>query len=71
MTVKSLVKGMSLVMEGGFMSITVTIWSYDGVLSFGRLFFFLFIRGGGWWWESRVDKKTEYLFGNNSFKIIS
>ena len=47
MTVKSLVKGMSLVMEGGFMSITVTIWSYDGVLSFGRLFFFLFMGGVG------------------------
>ena len=47
MTVKSLVKGMSLVMEGGFMSITGTIWLYDGVLSFGRLFFFPFYGVGG------------------------
>ena len=54
MTVKSLVKGMSLVMEGGFMSITGTIWLYDGVLSFGRLFFFFLFMGSG---EGRVDKR--------------
>ena len=68
MTVKSLVKGMSLVMEGGFMSITGTIWLYDGVLSFGRLFFFFLFMGSG---EGRVDKRQNIYLGNNSFKIIS
>lgn len=68
MTVKSLVKGMSLVMEGGFMSITVTIWLYDGVLSFGRLFFFFLFMGLG---EGRVDKRQNIYLGNNSFRIIS